>query len=153
MNHIRERIDNATERGKFVKEHIAFRDDKTIDHILCRLCGVIIYGWADVEAKTETKLDGQKVVAIRQQPMKFDNYAQLQFELNDDSIYEPPACASCAENAKFNADDFEELMGIELYAWELTLKRAGRTDEHIRRLLKPMEDREIVKHLGMKQER
>ncbi|KKL21929.1 hypothetical protein LCGC14_2440520, partial [marine sediment metagenome] len=45
---------------------------------------------------------------------------------------------------RFNEDDFEELMGIELYAWELTLKRAGRTDEHIKRLLKPMEDREIT---------
>lgn len=80
---------------KFVIDHIKRDAAGNIEQFLCRCCGTPIAGFVD-DGVVETRMvAGKAIHVMRQKFRSLGNYRQVQFLLDDGSLWEPPVCAGC----------------------------------------------------------
>ena len=83
-------------KNDFLKTNIEYDDMGNVVSIKCWKCGKSVAGYVD-DTVTETKvINGERHHYIRQKFCRNANYAQVRFELDNGSKYEPVFCKDCA---------------------------------------------------------
>ena len=123
-------------KNDFLKTNIEVDEMGNIISVKCWKCGMKVAGHVDDTVKETKVINGERQIIIRQKFCRNANYAQVRFELDNGSKYEPVFCKTCAPT--ITKEDGDKVL---IRDYEIAEKKGHVSDVFLK---------EIKEHKGVK---